>query len=192
VSGLPDRISMCWQNRGYHAMGAGPCFDTVEQAVAYRDRELERIGRESDRKADTWCYWVARRPTGCGRFSFNPIAYGGPMSGALKESGDIKIVEGMTYGAIQSQPFRMKDADASVLREVIKSAERHAAVLAKAHGHFDELLTGCQAWVFYHAVAFGLTLDGAAAAHTVESAAALLALGGQDVPAITTTQGDQP
>jgi hypothetical protein len=57
MSGLPDRISMCWQNRGYHAMGAGPCFDTIEEAVAYRDRELQRIGQECDRKADRTAFF---------------------------------------------------------------------------------------------------------------------------------------
>jgi hypothetical protein len=41
-------ISRCWQNRGYHVYGAGPCFDTMDQAVAYRDwydRE-EAAGRD--------------------------------------------------------------------------------------------------------------------------------------------------
>lgn len=57
TTALPPRISRCWQNFGYHALGAGPCFDTVEQAVAYRDRELDRIGRECDAKADRWCYF---------------------------------------------------------------------------------------------------------------------------------------
>lgn len=54
---LPPHVSRCWQNNGYHALGAGPCFDTAEQAVYYRDRELERIGRECDRKADTSCHF---------------------------------------------------------------------------------------------------------------------------------------
>lgn len=31
-------ISTCWQNFGWHAYGAGPCFDTYEQAIAYRDK----------------------------------------------------------------------------------------------------------------------------------------------------------
>jgi hypothetical protein len=30
-------ISKCWQNFGFHVYGAGPCFDTHEQAIAYRD-----------------------------------------------------------------------------------------------------------------------------------------------------------
>ena len=32
-------ISTCWQYgpNGWHAYGAGPCFDTYEQAIAYRD-----------------------------------------------------------------------------------------------------------------------------------------------------------
>lgn len=52
---LPDRISICSQNHGFHALDAGPCFDTVEEAVAYRDRELERIGDWAARKADKIC-----------------------------------------------------------------------------------------------------------------------------------------
>jgi RNase P/RNase MRP subunit POP5 len=31
-------ITRCWQNHGYHVYMAGPCFDTFEEAVAYRDR----------------------------------------------------------------------------------------------------------------------------------------------------------
>ena len=34
---LPESISKCWQNNGYHAHGAGPCFDTLEAALLYRD-----------------------------------------------------------------------------------------------------------------------------------------------------------
>jgi len=32
-------ISACWHNapNGWHAYGAGPCFDTYEQAVDYRN-----------------------------------------------------------------------------------------------------------------------------------------------------------
>ncbi len=30
-------ISRCWQNAGWHAHAAGPCFDKYEQAVTYRD-----------------------------------------------------------------------------------------------------------------------------------------------------------
>lgn len=30
-------ISRCWQNNGYHAHGAGPCFDTYEAVIKYRD-----------------------------------------------------------------------------------------------------------------------------------------------------------
>lgn len=36
-------ISRCWQNSGYHVYMAGPCFDTPEQARAYRD-QLDREG----------------------------------------------------------------------------------------------------------------------------------------------------
>lgn len=35
-------ISRCWQG-GWHAYMAGPCFETREQAIAYRD-ELDREG----------------------------------------------------------------------------------------------------------------------------------------------------
>lgn len=30
-------ITRCWQNLGYHVYAAGPCFDTHEQAIRYRD-----------------------------------------------------------------------------------------------------------------------------------------------------------
>lgn len=30
-------VSRCWQNNGYHVYGAGPCLDTMEQAIAYRE-----------------------------------------------------------------------------------------------------------------------------------------------------------
>jgi hypothetical protein len=33
---IPDGISRCWQNLGYHVYMAGQCFDTLEQAVAYK------------------------------------------------------------------------------------------------------------------------------------------------------------
>jgi hypothetical protein len=50
-------ISTCWQYSGWHAKGAGPCFDTYEMAVAYRDW-LESMGRswasEEDRVALGW------------------------------------------------------------------------------------------------------------------------------------------
>lgn len=36
-------ISRCWQNQGFHVYGAGPCFDTHEQAIRYRDG-LDRDG----------------------------------------------------------------------------------------------------------------------------------------------------
>lgn len=37
-------ISRCWQYFGYHVYGAGPCFDTLEQAIGYRNR-LDRERR---------------------------------------------------------------------------------------------------------------------------------------------------
>lgn len=36
-------LSQCWVNLGWHAYMAGPCFDTREQARAYRDG-LDRDG----------------------------------------------------------------------------------------------------------------------------------------------------
>jgi hypothetical protein len=30
-------ISRCWQHFGYHVYGAGPCFDTLDAAIRYRD-----------------------------------------------------------------------------------------------------------------------------------------------------------
>lgn len=30
-------ITRCWQNQGYHVYMAGPCFDTLEQAIRYRE-----------------------------------------------------------------------------------------------------------------------------------------------------------
>jgi len=32
-----DGISRCWHNNGYHWGGAGPCFDELEHAIAYRE-----------------------------------------------------------------------------------------------------------------------------------------------------------
>lgn len=32
---LPDRISLCARG-GYHSRGAGPCFETIEEAIAFR------------------------------------------------------------------------------------------------------------------------------------------------------------
>ena len=37
-------LSRCWQNNGWHVYGAGPCFDTEEEAVRYRD-SLDREGK---------------------------------------------------------------------------------------------------------------------------------------------------
>ncbi len=36
-------ISKCWQGWGFHVYKAGPCFDTYEQAIEYRD-SLDREG----------------------------------------------------------------------------------------------------------------------------------------------------
>lgn len=33
---LPEHISRCWQNDGFHVYGAGPCFDTLHQAQLYK------------------------------------------------------------------------------------------------------------------------------------------------------------
>ena len=30
-------ITRCWQHNGWHVYMAGPCFDTYEQAIAYRN-----------------------------------------------------------------------------------------------------------------------------------------------------------
>ena len=30
-------ITRCWQRQGFHVYMAGPCFDTLKQARAYRD-----------------------------------------------------------------------------------------------------------------------------------------------------------
>jgi hypothetical protein len=42
-------ISRCWQYSGWHAHGAGPCFDTYEEAIAYRDY-YDKYGWESARR----------------------------------------------------------------------------------------------------------------------------------------------
>lgn len=31
-------VSRCWQNNGYHVYGAGPCLDSMEEAIDYRER----------------------------------------------------------------------------------------------------------------------------------------------------------
>ena len=30
-------LTRCWQYQGWHVYAAGPCFDTRDEAVAYRD-----------------------------------------------------------------------------------------------------------------------------------------------------------
>lgn len=37
-------LSRCWQNCGWHVYGAGPCFDTEDAAIDYRD-SLDREGK---------------------------------------------------------------------------------------------------------------------------------------------------
>ena len=37
TTALPENISRCWQNGGYHAHMAGPCFDILAAALSYRD-----------------------------------------------------------------------------------------------------------------------------------------------------------
>lgn len=41
-SSLPPRISRC-RHGGYHAYMAGPCFDTLEQVLAYK-AQYDRLG----------------------------------------------------------------------------------------------------------------------------------------------------
>ena len=36
-------LTTCWQNQGWHVYAAGPCFDTKDQAIAYRN-SLDREG----------------------------------------------------------------------------------------------------------------------------------------------------
>ena len=36
--GDEPNITRCWQNNGYHAFMAGPCFGKKEDAVTYRDK----------------------------------------------------------------------------------------------------------------------------------------------------------
>jgi len=55
-------ISTCWQYgpRGWHAYGAGPCFDDYETAIRYRDwLDREGIGwaSEDDRRFRGWYYY---------------------------------------------------------------------------------------------------------------------------------------
>lgn len=38
MSDLPEEITRCSRYLGFHAFGAGPCFDTIDDAVSYRDR----------------------------------------------------------------------------------------------------------------------------------------------------------
>jgi len=54
---LPDRISRCWRG-GFHSRGAGPCFDTVEEAVRFRDVETERLREWCDERADRYACHV--------------------------------------------------------------------------------------------------------------------------------------
>lgn len=50
------RISRCWQG-GWHANAAGPCFDTPERAMAFRDREDDRLRLWCEARANRFaCY----------------------------------------------------------------------------------------------------------------------------------------
>ena len=42
VSRIPPHISIC-RTGGYHAYMAGPCFDTLEQAIEHKDM-YDRLG----------------------------------------------------------------------------------------------------------------------------------------------------
>jgi hypothetical protein len=44
-------ISTCWQYapNGWHAYGAGPCFDTYEAAIKYRDL-IDEVGEQEARR----------------------------------------------------------------------------------------------------------------------------------------------
>jgi hypothetical protein len=49
ATALPDGISRCWQNNGFHVYMAGPCFDALDQAITYKaslDREGIRWKRQ--------------------------------------------------------------------------------------------------------------------------------------------------
>lgn len=44
-------LSTCWRNLGWHVYKAGPCFDTKDQAIAYRDSlDAEGVVWRSQRK----------------------------------------------------------------------------------------------------------------------------------------------
>jgi hypothetical protein len=36
-------ITTCWQSGSYHVYGVGPCLDTLEEAIEYRN-ELDKKG----------------------------------------------------------------------------------------------------------------------------------------------------
>lgn len=48
---MPDRISRCARG-GYHSRGAGPCFETIEEAIAFRDAETARLADWCDARKD--------------------------------------------------------------------------------------------------------------------------------------------
>lgn len=60
MSELPEGITICWQYRGYHANGAGPCFDTVEQAVAHREFEARRWAEALDAEVRRYSHLKTR------------------------------------------------------------------------------------------------------------------------------------
>ena len=53
-------ISRCWQNRGWHVYGAGPCFDTHEQAIQYREaHDKAWAAEEKYRKEKPWSHGIS-------------------------------------------------------------------------------------------------------------------------------------
>lgn len=50
-TGFPTHISRCWRG-GYHSRKAGPCFATIEEAIAFRDLETARLKKWCDERAD--------------------------------------------------------------------------------------------------------------------------------------------
>lgn len=73
---LPRAITICAQNQGYHANGAGPCFESLGAALAHRDKEdakatatFDRFARESPSMAQNYAEygwpdraWNTNRP----------------------------------------------------------------------------------------------------------------------------------
>ena len=61
MTDLPEHITRCHRYLGFHAYNAGPCFDTMDEAVRYRDM-LDHFGVTWKPQDQSW--WSLSMETG--------------------------------------------------------------------------------------------------------------------------------